>query len=351
MVLCLIEFSTTDRQKCLTTDSATSLSGQNDGAAVELLAGGIGKEHVSEAHLDSVATVILSWNQRETTLRCLRSLADCGYALSRVFVWDNGSADGTVDAVRRSFPDVIVMRSEKNLGVASGRNAAAAAAMEKLQPTYLLFLDNDMLFTPGFIEALLGPFGGDRSLAQTAAKILQMDDNTRINAAGGVAINFSFGTITPVGYGEIDTGQFDAPRYCLPNGGGTMVRADVFSRLDGFDSIFDPYGPEDIDLSLRARKAGYSSLYIPDAVIYHEHVRSTNDGQFDKVYTSNKLHHWMIILGRHGTPAQKLAFYCIGGPVGLIRVVFRELRQGNLSVLKGLAAGLRRFLFGRRDVK
>lgn len=331
--------------------SAKSISCQSDGEPAGLSPGRIDREFVSEAYLETVAIVILTWNQRDTTLRCLGSLADCGYALSRAIVWDNGSADGTVGAIRCSFPDVTVKRSEKNLGVASGRNAAAAVAMEMFRPAYLLFLDNDMLFTPGFVEALLEPFGRERNLAQTTAKILQIEDNRRVNAAGGAAVNFSFGTITPVGYGEIDTGQFDVPRHCLPNGGGTMVRADVFSRLNGFDSVFDPYGPEDIDLSLRARKAGYLSLYIPNAVIYHEHDRSMNDGKFDEVYTSNKLQHWMIILGRHASPAQKLAFYCIGGPVGLIRVAFRELRQGNLSALRGMVSGLRRYLFSRNGVE
>jgi GT2 family glycosyltransferase len=303
------------------------------------------------ATVDSVAIIILSWNQREATLHCLRSLVECGYSLHQTVVWDNGSGDGTVDAVRLEFTEPVVRASEVNLGVASGRNAAAGVAVEAFQPAYLLFLDNDMAFTPGFVEALLRPFGNDRRLAQTVGKILQMDDKQRLNAAGGAIVDFPRGTITPVGYGEIDNGQFDTVRKCLPNGGGSMVRADVFCHLSGFDTCFDPYGPEDLDFSFRVREAGYYGLYVPDAVICHQHERTVSDGDFAESYARDKMQHWMILLSRHATPAQKLRFYMVGGPLGFVRIVLRELFQGNLSALKGILSGIIRQLVGGVDSK
>jgi GT2 family glycosyltransferase len=44
-----------------------------------------------------------------------------------------------------------------------------------------------------------------------------------------------------------------------------MVRADIFQQLNGFDPLFGPFGPEDLDFSLRLQKAGYLALYIPQA--------------------------------------------------------------------------------------
>jgi GT2 family glycosyltransferase len=291
--------------------------------------------------ISAVAIVILSWNQRSTTLQCLRSLVDAGYDLGRVVLWDNGSDDGTMAAIAENFPIVIRHRSERNLGVASGRNAAAQLAIERLHPDFILFLDNDMSFTPAFVEALLAPLLRDGNVAQTTAKILTHDDGARINAAGGSAVNFATGTIVPVGYGEIDSGQYDAPRPCLPGGGGTMVRTDLFLRFSGFDPIFDPYGPEDLDFSFRIRRAGYAALYVPEAVIYHDHHRTVNDGEFDESYTNNKLRHWIILLRRHATPWQKIAFFLVGGPVGAFRIILRELSQGNTGAIKGLLAGIR----------
>ena len=104
-----------------------------------------------------IAIVVLTVDQRERTLRLLRSLVHDD-ARARILVWDNGSTDGTDDAVRREFPAVHVHRHPTNLGVASGRNSGAALAIERYQPTHLLFLDNDMVVQHGFVNALLEPF-------------------------------------------------------------------------------------------------------------------------------------------------------------------------------------------------
>ncbi len=295
----------------------------------------------------AVAIAILSWNQRDTTLQCLRSLVKADYPPSQIVVWDNGSTDGTDAAVAREFPAAIFCRSEENLGVASGRNAAATLANDTLHSDHILFLDNDMKVTRGFLEALLEPFKNEKKLAQTTAKILTMDDTNRINAAGGSVVNFASGTIVPVGYGEPDTGQFDTTRKCLPGGGGTMVRMDVFSMLSGFDPIFDPYGPEDLDFSFRVQEAGYYGRYVPEAVIYHDHHRSVSNGKFDETYARNKFQHWMILLRRHATPSQKVGFFLFGGPIGAVRIAFRELSRRNPGAIKGLLSGIWRYCAGR----
>src|ERR671925_606634 len=91
-----------------------------------------------------IAFVILTWNQREKTMKCLANLRTVREPSFHVVLWDNGSSDGTVEAVREAFPEVLAHHHTDNLGVAPGRNAAAEFAIKKLNPTHLLFLDNDM---------------------------------------------------------------------------------------------------------------------------------------------------------------------------------------------------------------
>ncbi len=98
---------------------------------------------------------MLTLNQRDTTLRALASLMPQVDAGMRVLVWDNGSSDGTIAAIRREFPGVVTHHHPENLGVASGRNAGARLAFELFRPEYLLFLDNDLVLRPGFVAALL----------------------------------------------------------------------------------------------------------------------------------------------------------------------------------------------------
>lgn len=293
-----------------------------------------------------VAVVMLTMNQRDKTLRALASVRSDDPDL-RVVLWDNGSTDGTLEAVAQAFPGVIAHRHPENLGVASGRNAAARLAMSELDPTHLLFLDNDLVLTPGFATSLLEPFR-EQDVGQTQAKLLYLHDRGRINDGGGCRINFWLGRTDPVGFREIDRGQCDEVAPCVSCGGAMMVRADLFTRLGGFDSLFDPFGPEDIDFSLRLQAAGYRALYIPRALAYHEVSHSFEGGDYTAVYARAKARHWLRFLARHGTPVQKLGFMLVGAPLIAVRMTLRELARGNPGALVGSARGLFEALRDRR---
>lgn len=293
-----------------------------------------------------VAAIILTMNQREKTLRCLSSLLASEASPLHVIVWDNGSKDGTAEDVRAAFPDVLVYCHPTNPGVASGRNAAAALAMQTFNPTHLLFLDNDMLVEPNFVSALLKPFGEpvyEGPIGQTQAKLRFMHDRQRLNDGGGCHINFLLGQTIPIGYGEIDHGQHDTPKACVACGGAMMVRAEVFRQLGGFDTKFDPFGPEDLDFSLRLAEAGYIALYVPQAVAYHEVSHAFGEG-YSENYARHKSRHWMLFMLRHASVVQKLGFFLVGAPYVALHVVIREGKRGNWGALRGLARGLLDFL-------
>jgi GT2 family glycosyltransferase len=283
---------------------------------------------------------MLTMNQRDTTLRALRSF-DADFENWHFVVWDNGSVDGTVEAVAREFPSVCVHHHPQNLGVASGRNAGARLAIERFNPTHLLFLDNDMVVLPGFVRALLEPFASRPKLGQTQAKLLYMHDPRRLNDGGGCRINFWLGSTQGVGCGEIDRGQYDAMAPCISCGGAMMVRADLFERLGGFDAIFDPFGPEDIDFSLRLQEAGYEALYVPQAVAHHAVSHTFEGGPgYNALYARAKAKHWLRFLRRHGTSLQKLGFMMIGGPFIALRMIGREVLRGNPRAIAGTVRGV-----------
>ena len=284
---------------------------------------------------------MLTLNQRETTLRALQSLMPQIEPGMRVLVWDNGSGDGTVEVVQRTYPAVTAHHHPTNLGVASGRNAGAKLAIEQFQPEFLLFLDNDLVLRPGFVRALLDAFAREPRLGQAQAKLLYLDEPTRINDGGGCRINFWLGRTDPVGFKEIDRGQCEQVAPCVSCGGAMMVRARLFEELGGFDSIFDPFGPEDLDFSLRLQERGYKALYIPSAVALHE-VNHTFEGGggYTAVYARSKAKHWLRFLRRHGTPVQKAGFFAVGAPLIAIRMAYRELRRGNPGAIVGSVRGL-----------
>lgn len=278
-----------------------------------------------------VAVVILSYRQAEATLAVLDSLREAAGEVFRVLVRDNGSGDDTVQRIEAAFPDVEVVAGTENLGVAGGRNSAGMHAIRLWRPAYLLFLDNDMIVDENFVVELARPLDRDATIGQTQAKLLQMDEPGRINEGGGCRITWWRGKTAPVGAGETDRGQYDIEKPIMACGGGAMmVRASLFEQLEGFDEAFNPYGPEDLDFSLRLLATGSRNLYVPSAVAYHAGTHTYGAG-YTKEYARNKVRSWFLLMRRHASPMQKLGFYLVGGPATVLAMVWREARRGNVS--------------------
>ncbi len=294
------------------------------------------------------AAVVLTWNQRDKTLRFLDSLgAARGGTDLAVLVFDQGSEDGTPEAIQSHFPGIDVHWNPRNLGVASGRNAGAALAIERYEPEILVFLDNDLVLQPGFFDALLAPFDADPRLGQTQAKLRFLHDPERLNDGGGCRVRWWRGETLPVGFGELDRGQRDVPAPCISCGGAMAVRAALFRELGGFDPIFDPVGPEDLDFSLRLQASGRGALYVPQAVALHEVSHSFGGGAYSEEYARHKVRNWLVFMMRHARAHQKLAFFAVGAPWFAVRAALRELRRGNLGALRGWLRGL--WELGRRS--
>jgi len=200
-------------------------------------------------------------------------------------------------------------------------------------------LDNDILVETGFVKALYEPFETDPKIGQTQAKLRFMHDRTLINDGGGAQISFVFWRVKPVGFGEPDRDQYDKPHTCISCGGAMMVRADIFQQLNGFDPLFGPFGPEDLDFSLRLQKSGYKAMYIPRAIGYHQVSHTFGEG-YTEEYARHKSRHWLLFMHRHASLWQKMAFYLFGAPVLAIQVFIREARRGNLRAIRGLVQGL-----------
>ena len=287
----------------------------------------------------NILVLVLTYKQRENTLACLTELFSGVDIPFQVLVLDNGSRDDTLAGVKTSFPAVFTHYSEENLGVAGGRNASAKLAIERYDATHLLFLDNDILVESGFVGALYRPFETDPQIGQTQAKLRFMHDRSLINDGGGARISFVFWRVKPVGFGEPDRGQYDKPHPCISCGGAMMVRADIFKQLNGFDPLFGPFGPEDLDFSLRLQKAGYKAMYIPQAVGYHQVSHTFGEG-YSEEYARHKSRHWLLFMRRHASFWQKIAFYLVGAPILAVQVFIREARRGNLRAIRGLLYGL-----------
>ena len=215
-----------------------------------------------------VTVVVLSWNGREDTLACLRSLAAATYPKLGVLVVDNGSSDGSADAVAAAYPDVVLIRLDTNLGFAGGMNVGIAAALS-CGAEMVMLLNNDTEVEPGFLEPLADALeaGGDTSAA--CSQIVFRDDPARVWYAGASFRPRRGHHGSNRGYGgprlATTTPPFVTDRAC---GGAMLVRAGALVELGDFDESLFAYA-EDTDWSLRSARAGWKVMVVPASVVRH----------------------------------------------------------------------------------
>ena len=227
---------------------------------------------VDEGSEPRVAIVIPVHNQKGLTHGCLEALF--GKAGTRipfeVIVVDDGSSDGTPEVVASFGDRVRMVRLDPNAGFASACNAGAAVSRAE----HIVFLNNDTIPHPGWLDALVAHADAHPEAAIVGAKLLYPDGT--VQHAG---ISF-----IPEGYPHHLYAGFaaDHPAVNHPRpmqavtAACCLVRASVFRALGGFDRTF-VNGWEDTDLCLRAGAAGHQVHYCPDSVVLHLES-ATRDG-------------------------------------------------------------------------
>ena len=287
------------------------------------------------SELPLVAAVILTCNQKEYTLTCLDSLSRCSYENLQIVVVDNNSSDQTVEAVRAHYPEVHLVESPVNAGVAGGRNLGIRYAEEKMAYDYLLILDNDTTVDRDFLQPMVDALEQDKETGVVAPKIYLMDEENILDQAGGSIVNFFTASTAKRGHGEVDHGQYDniQTQKCLPPGACSLSRRSVMMECDGLDETFNPYGYEDLDYSLRVKKAGYRLAYVPESIVYHKGNKTGFSG-YSESWATIKGKHMRTFMQRHASPLQMACFTMLLPILGL-KSLFREARRGNMkAVLK-----------------
>jgi GT2 family glycosyltransferase len=295
------------------------------------------------AHL--LVIIVLSFNKREATLRCLESVRRLHYRPREVLCVDNGSADGSADAVASAFPEVHLFRSPVNLGAAGGRNLGIRLAGERFAYEYALFLDDDAIAGERLADELIAALEADPASAVATPKAFRGEAGDTLASAGGMRVRLGRGSISDIGAGARDAGQYDRSVTVDACAGFAMLaRRDAIERTGGFDDAYNPYGWEEVDFSLRIRANGATIRYAPAAVCWHgggtpgRGVRVTE-------YERGKAANYLRLMRRHATAAEWLGFLAVV-PVRGLRLAGTRVRDGDWRILlahaRGLVEGIRR---------
>ena len=250
--------------------------------------------------LRSVNLFVLNWNGRDLTLDCLSSLEKITYPNVKIYVIDNGSSDNSVTEIRNQFPDYEIIGLPENYGFARGNNAGFALVKQKAD--YTIFLNNDTIVDPNFVEPLINAMESNSTVKQSTPKIFYADNLDYIWFGGG-KVSLWAGWIRHLGIRQKDSIQFSFNRNVdYATGCCVCMRTVDFESIGMFDESFLMYG-EDVDLSLRFRKQGGQILFVPESKIWHK-VSSSIGTQFSIRKWKRKNIGKMKLVTKHVHPAQ-----------------------------------------------
>ncbi len=224
-----------------------------------------------------VSVVIVSFQARDYVLRCLDSLTRFVEAQHEAIVVDDGSTDGTAEAVRGRFPEVRVIAKRRNEGLVSGRNSA----LEMVRGRFVLMLDSDTEVRAGAVESLLEALERDEGVGLVAPKLVYPSGELQLSARRYPPLFMPLMRRGPIARFNPDP---EAHRRHLMKdfdhaterpvvwaaGAAQMWRADLPQRIGRFDPRVSSYGGEDLDWCLRVWEAGLEVRYVPRAVVVHD---------------------------------------------------------------------------------
>lgn len=252
------------------------------------------------------AIVLLNWNSGDMTAECIRSLLKMNAQDYAIIVVDNGSKDGSAAYLQEQFPEITVLPQNHNLGFAAGCNVGMKLALE-WGVKFVLPLNNDTVVDPDFLTELHATAHQHPQAAMISPKIYFWEPPTRIWWAGG---NFSLWAGIPkhVGRKALDQGQFGKDGTVdWATGCAVLIRCEVLRKVGLFDESF--FGnAEDLDLSLRMRKAGYQVWFAPKAKLWHKEGVDyrKNAGEYLRKFTGTR--NLLYVMQKHAQPVQWLTF-------------------------------------------
>lgn len=275
----------------------------------------------------NVTAIVPVWNGRELLAKLLKSLALQTRLPAEVIVVDNGSTDGAPQLAAEQGVRVIPMH--RNAGFAAAVNRGIAESRTE----WLAILNSDVELAPDWIEKLTA-----RDTWFATGKILSISTG-RID--GTWDLSCRSGCSWRAGQGRHDAPPFNAEReIAAAPMTALMVRAELFRKIGPLDERFESY-LEDVDFGWRAATAGFTGLYIPDAICRHH--GSAALGKWHDETTRRISRNQVFLIAKHFPKALQRRWWwpILAGQVlwGLV-----ALRHGALIPwLRGKIEGIRRF--------
>lgn len=279
-----------------------------------------------------VSIITVNFNQSYVTEELLSSISRTNaYPAIEVIVVDNGSTVNSVPQWQLKYPDVVFIRSEKNLGFAGGNNLGIAAAKGDI---YFL-VNNDTEFTPGLVQTLVETLASNSRIGIVSPKIRYFDQPDMLQYMGFTDMNYYTCRNASVGQFEIDKGQHDhlKGRTGYAHGAAMMVKKECTEKAGLMAENFFLYY-EEMDWCDHIKRAGYEVWLEPAALIYHKESVSVGRVSALKEYFMNR--NRILFIRRNAPLLAKLFFYSYFIALVVPRNILKYIKIKHTDFIKWL---------------
>lgn len=291
-----------------------------------------------------VGVALVNWNGGEFTIPCIRSLYDGTRPPSLVVVVDNASHDDSPAHIATAYPEIVLIRNQRNEGFSGANNQAIEYLMQQ-DMDYIWILNNDTLVAADCLEKLL-KHAQQSPTAAYSAKIYLESPSNQLWYAGAHRHPLHLAPI----HDTTNIAQFQDTEQVVPvdflSGCCIFAAALVFAQLGGFVTSYVAYS-EDSDWSWRATTAGVPLYYVPSAVMWHRlsaSLKKNTGNNSDAPITPRALylmirnHLWTV--RRHASP-RNMRYRSLAINVGIqLRNFANAMLHANMSSAMATAHGL-----------
>lgn len=288
-----------------------------------------------------LSIITINYNGLKDTCELINSLPKDNDCIEMIVV-DNNSAQDEASEIERCYPQVIVVRSDRNLGFAGGNNLGIKAAHGK----YIYFLNNDTIlknssYTICF-QPLIDRLESSEKIGMVCPKILFTWGSQAIQYAGYTPLSPITLRNQSIGEGEKDCGQYDIPHTTpYAHGAAMIVRREVIEKAGLMPECYFLYY-EELDWSMMIRRAGYEIWYEPACTVYHKESQSTGKTSPLKTFyiTRNRL----LFAKRNIQGMSKYLTYLYLMTIVALRDCIKNIFQGHFKLCQATIKGIIQFI-------